>query len=72
MGERKAGLTNKEREVLLLISEGLTVKEIAKKLGNSPHTIDTVKAKILFKYDARNTAQLLVKTFKVWHNNEEG
>ena len=57
-------LSNKEKEVLSLISEGLTTKEIAVKLFVSTRTIETHRANILKKLDVKNTAELIKKATK--------
>lgn len=54
-------LSNKETDVLGLISKGLTTKEIATKLFVSSRTIETHRANILKKLEVRNTAELIKK-----------
>lgn len=54
-------LSNKETEVLVLISKGLTTKEIAAKLFVSSRTIETHRANILKKLEVKNTAELIKK-----------
>ena len=58
-------LSNKEKEVLGLISEGLTTKEIAAKLFVSSRTIETHRANILKKLEVKNTAELIKKATKM-------
>lgn len=58
-------LSNKETEVLGLISEGLTTKEIAAKLFVSSRTIETHRANILKKLEVKNTAELIKKAAKI-------
>lgn len=58
-------LSNKETEVLGLISEGLTTKEIAAKLFVSTRTIETHRANILKKLEVKNTAELIKKAAKI-------
>ncbi|MEL0455305.1 response regulator transcription factor [Flavobacteriaceae bacterium SZ-1-7] len=58
-------LSNKEREVLSLISQGLTTKEIATKLFVSTRTIETHRANILKKLDVKNTAELIKKAAQI-------
>jgi len=58
-------LSNKETEVLGLISEGLTTKEIASKLFVSSRTIETHRANILKKLEVKNTAELIKKAAKI-------
>lgn len=52
-------LSNKETEVLGLISKGLTTNEIAAKLYVSSRTIETHRANILKKLEVKNTAELI-------------
>jgi DNA-binding NarL/FixJ family response regulator len=54
-------LSNKESEILLLISKGLTTKEISEKLFVSSRTIETHRANILKKLEVKNTAALIKK-----------
>lgn len=54
-------LSNKESEVLTLISKGLTTKEIASKLFVSSRTIETHRSNILKKLEVKNTASLIKK-----------
>lgn len=51
--------TSKEKEVLGLISIGLTTKEIAARLNISHHTVETHRKNLLRKGDAKNSAQLV-------------
>jgi DNA-binding CsgD family transcriptional regulator len=55
-------VTLKEREVLALVSMGLTTKEIAGKLNLSHHTIESHRKNLLRKYAAKNSAELIHKT----------
>jgi DNA-binding NarL/FixJ family response regulator len=54
-------LSNKETEVLGLISKGLTTNEIAAKLFVSSRTIETHRANILKKLEVKNSAELIKK-----------
>ncbi len=56
-------LTGKEKEVLALISIGLTTKQIAGKLNISHHTVETHRKNLLRKSDAKNSAQLVQMAF---------
>lgn len=58
-------LSNKETEVLGLISKGLTTKEIAAKLFVSSRTIETHRSNILKKLEVKNTAELIKKASKM-------
>ena len=52
-------LTDREREVLMLIAEGFNRQEIADKLSVSPKTVDTHRANLLRKLDLNNDAALV-------------
>jgi DNA-binding NarL/FixJ family response regulator len=52
-------ITRREKEVLQLIAEGLTNKEIAEKLFISTTTVDTHRNSLLSKFDVKNTANLV-------------
>ncbi|HEY5823189.1 MAG TPA: response regulator transcription factor [Cyclobacteriaceae bacterium] len=52
-------VTRREKEVLLLIAEGLTNNEIAEKLFISSTTVDTHRKNLLAKFDVKNTATLI-------------
>ncbi|MBG9389635.1 response regulator transcription factor [Caenimonas aquaedulcis] len=57
--ERYAQLSEREREVLGLIVEGLTNKEIARALILSPRTVETHRANLFAKLEAASLAQLI-------------
>lgn len=52
-------LTPREREVFHLIAEGLTTKEIARKLEISAKTAENHRTRVLDKLGMRNTAELV-------------
>jgi DNA-binding NarL/FixJ family response regulator len=52
-------LTRREKEVLKLISDGLTNNEIAEKIFISPLTVDSHRKNLLLKLEAKNTAALV-------------
>ncbi|MGS4887981.1 MULTISPECIES: LuxR C-terminal-related transcriptional regulator [Stappiaceae] len=54
-------LTKREREVVLLLSQGKTSKEIARDLGLSPRTVEDVRARLLKKFEVKNVAVLLAR-----------
>lgn len=57
--ERYAQLSGREREVLGLIVEGLTNKEIGRALTLSPRTVETHRANLFAKLEADSLAQLI-------------
>jgi DNA-binding NarL/FixJ family response regulator len=52
-------ITRREKEVLKLIAEGMTNKEIAEKLFISTTTVDTHRNSLLSKFNVKNTANLV-------------
>ena len=54
-----ARLTDREREVLARVGQGLHAKEIALALGISPRTVEVHKAHIMEKLGARNAIELV-------------
>lgn len=57
--QQHSQLTVREREISTYIVNGLTCKEIARKLGISHRTVETHRARLMNKLDARNTAELV-------------
>ena len=57
--ERFAQLSEREREVLGLIVEGLTNKEIGRAMALSPRTVETHRANLFAKLEAESLAQLI-------------
>jgi DNA-binding NarL/FixJ family response regulator len=51
-------LTARQREVLQLVAEGMTVKEIASTLNISPKTVEFHKSHIMTQLDLHTTAEL--------------
>jgi DNA-binding CsgD family transcriptional regulator len=52
-------ITRREKEVLLLIANGLTNNEIAVKLFISITTVETHRKNLLAKFEVKNTASLI-------------
>ena len=57
--ERFEQLSAREREVLGLITEGLTNKDIDRALSLSPRTVETHRANLFAKLEATSLAQLI-------------
>lgn len=55
----RAGLTPREREVAAFVMDGLTSKEIGKLLGISPRTVEIYRARLMRKYQAHSTPDLV-------------
>ena len=58
------GLTDREREVLVLVARGHSNAEIAELLYMSPATSKTHVSRLLTKLDARDRAQLVVRAYE--------
>ncbi len=58
------GLTEREREVVALVAQGLSNDEIAAKLFLSPLTAKTHVSRAMSKLDARDRAQLVVFAYE--------
>jgi two-component system response regulator NreC len=52
------GLTEREREVLVLVAQGLSTKEIAARFDISPRTIETHRANLMRKLGLKSVARL--------------
>ena len=57
----KAELTPREREIAALLVEGLTSKLVGRRLGISPRTVDVYRARLMRKYEAATTPELINK-----------
>jgi two-component system, NarL family, nitrate/nitrite response regulator NarL len=58
---RDQRLTSREREVLLLIAEDCTSREIAGRLQISPKTVEAFLAILLGKTRAKNSVELVLR-----------
>ncbi|MBM3773252.1 MAG: response regulator transcription factor [Acidimicrobiia bacterium] len=54
-----SGLTTREREVMQLLAEGLTAKEIAKRLEISAYTVDAHRTRIMRKLQISSIGELV-------------
>lgn len=57
--DRYDGLTDREREILRLLAQGLTTREIAEELVISPHTVQSHRDRIMSKLDLHTKAALV-------------
>jgi DNA-binding NarL/FixJ family response regulator len=64
IAERLRELTEREREVLVLIARGMNNDEIAEELVISPATAKTHVSRIMSKLEARDRAQLVVIAYE--------
>jgi DNA-binding CsgD family transcriptional regulator len=62
--ERLSALTDREREVMALVAEGLTNDEIGQRLFMSPATARTHISRAMVKLGARDRAQLVVLAYQ--------
>jgi two-component system, NarL family, response regulator NreC len=53
-------LTDREREILQLVAEGRTNKEVASRLSLSVHTVDTHRGNILQKLNLHSVPELIL------------
>ena len=60
-GESHKKLSDREMEVLTLVSEGQTTKEIAEQLFVSARTVETHRVNMMKKLKVQNTAELIKK-----------
>ncbi len=59
-------ITRREKDVLALVSKGLSTKEIGDVLSISSHTAESHRKKLLEKFAAKNAAELVKKASKVF------
>lgn len=57
--DRLQALTDREREVLALVGEGLSAREMAARMGVSPRTVEAHRAKLMAKLDVHRTSVLV-------------
>lgn len=57
--KKKTILSDREKEIIALLIEGLNSKEIAEKLDLSVRTVDNHRANIMKRLQVRNTAELV-------------
>jgi len=59
-----ATLTHREREIVVLVAEGLSNHDIAQRLFISPHTAKTHVNRAMAKLDVRDRAQLVIIAYE--------
>ena len=65
-------LTVSEIEIVKLIADGLTTKEIASRRNISYHTVNTHRKNIFKKVEVSNASELIMHAIKAgWINNIE-
>ena len=72
IAEDPKNLTPSEIEIVKLIADGLTTKEIASKRNISYHTVNTHRKNIFRKMEVSNASELIILAIKAgWINNIE-
>lgn len=59
VGDRVTALTQHQREILRLLADGLSAKEVAKRLDISPRTVESHKYQIMESLGAASSAELV-------------
>jgi two-component system response regulator FixJ len=67
--ERVAELSTRQREVMQLVAEGLSNKQIAQQLGISPRTVENYRAWVMERMGASNVAELVRKVLSIERGN---
>ncbi len=62
--QNKVTISSREKEVLKLIAEGFSSKQIAEELFISNHTAISHRKHLIEKFGVKNTAQLIMKASK--------
>ena len=57
----RSGLTQNEQQVLALIAEGMSNKDIARRLSRSPRTIEHQVSAVLGKFNAANRMEVVLR-----------
>lgn len=61
-----AELTPREREIAALVVEGKTSKQIGRQIGLSPRTVEMHRSRLMRKFNATTTADLLHRLLGAW------
>jgi DNA-binding CsgD family transcriptional regulator len=59
-------ITQRERQVLGMLAEGHSTSAIASRLVIAPNTVESHRKKLLQKFHAKNTAELIMKASKIF------
>lgn len=62
-------VTKREREIIHLMAEGLSTKEVANELHISFHTVESHRKNLLLKMKARNMVHLVAKAIRFLNIN---
>lgn len=58
-------VTAKEKQVLQLLAEGMSSKQIAARLVISFHTVESHRKSLRIKFGARNVAEVINKAYQL-------
>jgi DNA-binding CsgD family transcriptional regulator len=58
-------VTPRERQILQLLAEGLTMRQVARRLEISPRTVETHVAKLYRKLDVRTRVQAIARAASI-------
>jgi DNA-binding CsgD family transcriptional regulator len=58
-------ITPKEKEILTLLSRGLSTRQIAASLSISYHTVESHRKNLRMKFDAKNSSELMTKALQL-------
>jgi two-component system response regulator FixJ len=67
--ERIADLSPRQKEVMNLVAEGLSNKQIALRLGISPRTVENYRAWVMERMEVSNVAELVRKVLIIKREN---
>jgi DNA-binding CsgD family transcriptional regulator len=62
-------VTKREREIIHLMAEGFSTKEVAQELHISFHTVESHRKNLLMKLKARNMVHLVAKAIRFLNIN---
>lgn len=62
-------VTKREREIIHLMAEGFSTKEVAQELHISFHTVESHRKNLLIKLKARNMVHLVAKAIRFLNIN---
>ena len=71
LAARHIEMSERQRQVMNLVAEGMANKEIALHLGISPRTVEIYRAKVMEKMGARNLAELVRMALALNNNLNE-
>lgn len=64
-------ITPKEKEVLNLLAQGLSTKEIAGSLSISYHTVESHRKNLRLKFEAKNSSELIMKVSQLLGSKDQ-